>query len=273
MPRRASSQSPQPPGPSGQPSHPPTTLPRLLREQLRAYSQRRDSLRLDTLQVGALNLSELAADLVVKNQSIDLEHFQAKLLGGVIAGSLQFGLLADQGDDTGLSLTGEFAQVNLARLLPGTSGLAPGAGDINGNLRAQLLFPPTAKTPLSLNGLSVTVNITRIGKQALDRLLLFLDPLERSPTIVNQRRLLRLATPRVVTLRLRHGILQMDTELDTLLGRKHQPLSPMPISALEGAGFPQVSTLLAQLQPLSNLLSVITAQTIGFDTDGQLSLD
>ncbi|MGQ4809411.1 hypothetical protein NKDENANG_02828 [Candidatus Entotheonellaceae bacterium PAL068K] len=252
---------------------PAAALPRVLREQLRAYSSRRDRLVIDTVTVGALRLSALAADVAVRDRSLNLDHFQANLLGGAIAGFAQLGHLTEQGDRIGVSLSGEFAQVNLARLLPEHSDIAPGAGDLGGNLRVQLLLRPTARTPVRPGDLSATVHFTRIGKQALDRLLLFLDPLERSPTIVNQRRLLGLATPRVVTLRLRHGLLQVNTELDTPLGRKQQPLSPIPLSALTQAGFPQISTIRAQLQPLTRLLQVITARRLRIDADAHMSLD
>jgi uncharacterized protein involved in outer membrane biogenesis len=246
-------------------------MPRALRGQLRAYSPRRDSLVAKRLTVGPIVLSAIALDVAFKNQLLDIEHFQANLLDGALAGSIQLGQLTGQRQGPGVYLAGEFAQVNLARLLPEQAGITPGEGDINGNLEVQLAFPPMRTEPVGLNALTATVNITHIGKQALDRLLLFLDPLGKHPTIVNQRRLLRLATPRLLTLRLHNGLLHLNTELDTPLGRKRQPVSPIPISALEEAGFPQVSTLLDRLEQLRGLLWPITARGLQVDAYGHIS--
>ena len=162
-------------------------------------------------------------------------------LGPLVA--IQLGRLVAPARGSGVYLSSEFAQLNLARLLPKRAGDEAGEGDINGNLELQIIFPPTPTGGVSLNAVAMTLNITRIGKQALDRLLLFLDPLEKNPAIANQRRLLRLASPRLLTIRLRNGVLHVNTELDTPLGRKSQPLSPIPISALEETGFPQMSLL------------------------------
>ena len=246
------------------------SVPRALRTQLRAYSPLRDSIVIRQLRLGPLTLSDLAFDLALQDQGIDLQHFQARLLDGAIAGSVRLGRGVADTAAEGLSVASEFAQVNLARLLPEKAGIPPQEGEVNGNLEMRLVFPLSSTAPVSLNALSMTINITRIGKKALDRLLLFLDPLEKNATIVNQRRLLRLATPRLLTLQLRNGLLHINTELDTPLGRKSQPLSPISLSALEASGFPQVSELTAQLEQFRALLQMLTAQGISIDENGRI---
>jgi hypothetical protein len=194
------------------------------------------------------------------------------VLDGAIAGTLQLGRLGAPARGSGVYLSSEFAQLNLARLLPKRAGDEAGEGEINGNLELQIIFPPTPTGGVSLNAVAMTLNITRIGKQALDRLLLFLDPLEKNPAIANQRRLLRLASPRLLTIRLRNGVLHVNTELDTPLGRKSQPLSPIPISALEETSFPQMSTLTEQVAQIRALIQLITARGIRVDKNGQISV-
>ena len=248
------------------------SVPRALRTQLRAYSPLRDSIVIRQMRLGPLTLSNLAFDLVLQDHAVDLQHFQAHVLDGAIAGSVRIGRGVAGSAAAGLSLSSEFAQVNLARLLPEQARIAPREGEVNGNLEMRLIFPPSSTAPVSLNALTITVHITHIGKQALDRLLLFLDPLEKNATIVNQRRLLRLATPRLLTLQLRNGLLHINTELDTPLGRKSQPLSPIPVSALEESGFPQVSELTQQLEQLRVLLQLITAQGVYIDENGHIRL-
>ena len=58
---------------------------------------------------------------------------------------------------------------------------------------------------VSLNKLLLKKEITKIGTKTLDRLLLFIDPEESKPAIVNTRAKLKFATPHRLLIYLEHG--------------------------------------------------------------------
>ena len=118
---------------------------------------------------------------------------------------------------------------------------------------------------VSLDKLLLKIAITKIGTKTLDRLLLFIDPEESKPAIVDTRAKLKLASPQRVLISLDHGNLDVEVWLKSdLLGIVKAPeLKRIPV-----AGLKQFATINEQLQFLQEMLQIlktVAAKGIAFE--------
>jgi hypothetical protein len=88
-----------------------------------------------------------------------------------------------------LRFSTEFAKIDSSQLFP-----------TNKEINMEI-----ALESVSLDKLLLKIAITKIGTKTLDRLLLFIDPEESKPAIVDTRAKLKLATPHRVLISLDHG--------------------------------------------------------------------
>src|SRR5690606_14645033 len=89
-----------------------------------------------------------------------------------------------------------------------TQSKISGDSQIAATLGLTTLFQE-ATGAVDLSRLECTLHITRIGKEALDRLLVFLDPEGSNPSISTARAQLNLANPSKVTLEVARGQLNL----------------------------------------------------------------
>jgi hypothetical protein len=135
---------------------------------------------------------------------------------------------------------------------------------IDGNM--EITFQ--VETPeVSLDKLFLNIAITKIGTKTLDRLLLFIDPEESKPAIVDTRAKLKLAAPHRVLISLKNGNLNVEAWLKSdLLGIIKAPeLKRIPV-----AGLKQFATINEQLQSLQGVLQtlkLIAARGIAFENE------
>ena len=114
----------------------------------------------------------------------------------------------------------------------------------------------------TLNG--KTLNIFGAGTQTLDRLLLFLDPEESKPAIMDTRAKLKLATPHRVRIVLENGNLNVEAWLKSgLLGTFKAPeLKRVPIAALKR--FNTIHEHLQALKDLQQISNYLSARGLQF---------
>jgi hypothetical protein len=170
------------------------------------------SFDLATIQAGPVPLElsnhELAFRLVRDLPTVD--YFQMDLLEGTVNGSLSI-----SHKEGGFVLEGNCALsgLNANRLLP---HIIRGVPDEDAELSGKIsLWLPLSPDPEKvLQGLRSSVDITHIGSGVLERILYALDPYESNETIVQQRKLLRIGTPRWISMKIQYGNLSLSGEVE-----------------------------------------------------------
>lgn len=242
--------------------------------QLRNFSSRKDILQADAIEWSGHEASGLKMDLVLKNNQLMAERFIFDILGGALAGNF---FLTQTPEGPMLNFFSEFARLDFDRLIPARAAAGkPGAGkdaEIDGSLKLGFQLRTRKSGVMSLDQITSEVAITRIGAETLDRLLLFIDPEESKPAIVDTRAKLELASPHKILLTLENGNLNVEAWLkNKVLGDiiKAPALRRVPVTGLK-----QFKALSDQIQSLSGLrdsLGALAARTVEFDANQKIVL-
>jgi hypothetical protein len=131
-----------------------------------------------------IKLDDLELTWGVTGGGLQIWRLATKVLGGSLVGRIKLLLT---GDVPAFNLQFEFSDVNVGYLI---EGIVPTEGsEINGDLRLSG-SGADLNDLLTRFDLEGSVNITRIGKEVLDKMLLFLDPEGTNPSITQVRNLL-----------------------------------------------------------------------------------
>ncbi len=185
----------------------------------------------------------------------NLDYFQAELLGGTINGFLSL-RKRESGFflETEINLTG----INTGLIFPeAVSGIPDSEAEISGFLYADIPVRDRLK-PL-LDDTTVTVEFTRIGSKALERILFALDPHESNEAIVSQRRLLKAGTPRRVRLEIKDGFLSLSGEVSV----KSITLPLPALRRLNIASMPGIEKFESGLSALTPVISILNDLSAG----------
>jgi hypothetical protein len=199
------------------------------------------------------------------------EKFLFDILDGSVAGNL-FVIPTAEGPE--LSFSTEFAGLNLGALIGRTKTSEKTASEIDGNMQLGVkLKQGQATEPISLDQIVANIAVTRIGAETLDRFLLFLDPEESKPAIVDTRAKLKLASPHRILINVENGNLNVSAWLkNKILGDiiKAPELKRVPITSLKE--FRNLTDQLKTLTGLRDALVYLAAQGIEFSEDGEILL-
>jgi len=199
--------------------------------------------------------------VVFKDNRLMAEKFIFDVLGGTVAGNL---FLIQDRQGPVLKFSTEFAGIDSSKLLAIPVEKKIDA-KVDGNLQVELEIKTGSEgQPVSLDQLSVKIAITRIGIETLDRLLLFIDPEESKPAIMDTRAKLKLATPHRVEVSLENGNLNVEAWLKSdLLGIFKAPeLKRVPIAALKR--FNTIHEHLQALKDLQQISNYLSARGLEF---------
>lgn len=235
---------------------------------LRNFSRYKNIIRAESLEVKGQTLKDIGLDVVFKDNRLMAEKFIFDALGGTMAGNL---FLIQNRQGPVIKFSTEFAGIDSSKLLtlPTEKNVD---SQIDGNLQVELkIHTGLEDQEVSLDQLSVNIAITRIGAQTLDRLLLFLDPEESKPAIMDTRAKLKLATPHRVKLVLKNGNLNVEAWLKSdLLGIIKAPeLKRVPVAGLKR--FNTIHENLQTLKGLEQISSYLSARGLQFD-EGKMIL-
>jgi len=229
--------------------------------RLRDFSRYKNIIRAESLEVEGQILKDIGLDVVFKDNRLMAEKFIFDVLGGTVAGNL---FLIQDRQGPVLKFSTEFAGIDSSKLLAIPVEKKIDA-KVDGNLQVELEIKTGSEgQPVSLDQLSVKIAITRIGIETLDRLLLFIDPEESKPAIMDTRAKLKLATPHRVEVSLENGNLNVEAWLKSdLLGIFKAPeLKRVPIAALKR--FNTIHEHLQALKDLQQISNYLSARGLEF---------
>lgn len=172
-----------------------------LLSQLHTLGRQGKRLTIHRIDLGWLTLSNLSTSILFDQTDLKIHNLAVNLLGGGFGGTA----LMRMGSAPAISANFEAAHLDLNELLTDRQKIS-GDSRIDATMRLALLFDEDTGT-IDLHRSILDVYITHIGREALDRLLLFLDPKGSNPTLVAARAQVHLANPSQVTLRIGRGLL------------------------------------------------------------------
>lgn len=225
-------------------------------KQFRSFSRYKNNIQVDFLEVAGQKFSNIGMDIVFKDNRLAADKFIFDVLGGTIGGYFSY-TQTEKGPTLRFSI--EFAKIDSSQLLPTNKEINIDS-KIDGNMEIAL-------ESVSLNKLLLKIAITKIGTKTLDHLLLFIDPEESKPAIVDTRAKLKLATPHRVLISLDHGNLDVAVWLKSdLLGIVKAPeLKRIPIVGLKQ--FAKINEQLQSLQEISQILKMVAAKGIALKNE------
>ncbi len=199
-----------------------------------------------------------------------VEFFQAGVMGGSVQGGVFITSHGSENERYAMSVRTAFTGLDADELLPRDVKRLQGEDtELSGQLAVDL---PLSESPTRMLELTrVRLDLTHIGTRTLERLLRSLDPHEANRTIVEQRKFLRMGTPRNVRLRIANGNLSLSGEVVALGMRLDLPR----LTRFNLAGLPvhdMMEKRLASIGPVVRILNLLTADVLQTTTRGDVHL-
>ena len=153
--------------------------------QLKSLSRKGQTLTIEHLDLGPLTIENFSTHLAFEQQTLKMQNLAMNLLGGGIGGNV---IIAAE-RPLRISARFEVAHLDANQLITTHSKIQ---GDSNIDATVELAtFLQDATGAVDLSRLACNLQITHIGKEALERLLTFLDPEGSNPTLSNAKAQLR----------------------------------------------------------------------------------
>jgi len=197
-----------------------------------------------------------------------INHFQFDLLGGTINGTVN--LLKKDWKDFRIRSTLNFSGVNTAAFFPELySDREDRSAEICGMVYADI--PVTHQMPVLLENMVIKTEFTKIGSQAIERLLFAMDPHESNEAVMAQRRILKNGSPRWIRLDIRDGFLSIRGEVAVRnINIRLPDIQRLNIARLPG--IEDFESAVASLETVALLLGRLSAETLAISSDGKTIL-
>jgi hypothetical protein len=239
--------------------------------QLRDFSKHKNNFTIKSIEVADQRISNIGIDLLFKNNRLLVEKFLFDVLDGSVAGNL-FVIPTTEGPE--LSFSTEFAGLNFGALLGRSKAAEESESEVDGNMQMSLKVKQGQESePISIDQIVTKIAITRIGAETLDRVLLFLDPEESKPAIVDTRAKLKLASPHRIVITVENGNLSVEAWLkNKVLGDiiKAPELKRVPITSLRQ--FKDITLQLQSMTGLRDALNYLASRGVEFNEAGDILL-
>jgi len=229
--------------------------------QLQRLSKKEDTLTLKHLQIGPLTVQDFSTHLHFDQRALKVQNMSMNLLGGGLGGNV---ILAAEHPPR-LSAWLEAAQLDLNQLVDPAARIA-GDSEIAATIGLTALLQDEAGA-LDLSQSEFQLHITHIGKEALDRLLVFLDPQGSRPALAIARSQLKLANPSDVTLEIARGLLNLTIHFQgRLIPTFH--LDRVPLAKMKN--IERLTAAIPNWEAVSKILTMIGAESYSFTPEGEL---
>jgi hypothetical protein len=231
--------------------------------QLKSFSRKGQTLTIDRLQLGPFTVENLSTNLAFEQQSLKMQNLAMNVLGGGIGGNV---IIAAE-HPLRLSANFEIANLDANRLIQ-TESKIRGDSNIAATIGLTTIFQESTGA-VDLSRLECNLHITHIGNEALDRLLVFLDPEGSKPTISNVRSQLKFANPSRVMVEVARGQLNLTIHFQGSLIPTFR-LERIPIAKMKN--IEKLTAAIPNWEDLANVLKLIGAETYSFTPEGEIVL-
>jgi translocation and assembly module TamB len=231
--------------------------------ELKAVSRKGRTITIDRLQFGPFTVQNFSTNLAFEQQSLKLQNLAMNLLGGGIGGNM---IIAAE-HPLRISTELEVANLDVNQLMQ-TESKIRGDSIIAATIGLATILQ-SATGAVDLSRLEFNLHITHIGKEALDRLLIFLDPEGSNPTLSNVRAQLKFANPSRVTVEVARGQLSLTIHFQGSLVPTFK-LERVPIAKMKN--IEKLTAAIPNWEDLTKMLQLIGADTYSFTPEGEIVL-
>lgn len=241
-------------------------------ENLRGAGARRDSVTAERVELGFMTLRDIIMDMTFKETRLSIDYMKMSLLDGGLTGSVY---VKGEKDQYTLRLSGVFAGMNMNRLFEGGPGIVKNEAEVDGAMDLSLgLKKGHEAEDLDITKLDMSLTLSRIGSGSLEKILLFIDPKESSPAVMNVRSLLKYAVPERVELSTRHGALSLtvDMKYNPAFGGQSVSMPVMkrvPMSRLVNFGL--IKEWTHKIAPLADVMRYVGATIVSVNEKGEVT--
>ena len=229
--------------------------------RLRSVTGKQKSLKIDHIDLGWLSLSNFSTHILFDGLSFKIQNLAMNLLGGGLGGDV----VVTTGKAFGTSARIEAARLDLNQLLADDLKIS-GDSLIDATVGLSMFFEEETHT-LDLSRTEVQLFITHIGQEAVDRLLVFLDPEGSNPTLVSARSQVRLANPSQVTIKIVRGMLSLEIRFSEGLLPPFK-MNRIPIGRLKNLR--NVTEAIPEWETVAAMMAMAGAQTYGMNADREI---
>jgi hypothetical protein len=229
--------------------------------QLKMFSGKGQRISINELTLGSLSIQHLSTHVAFQQHVLRIQNLAMNLLGGGIGGNMAIAVE----HPFRLSADFEIANLDINELMTKNNQIS-GDSKIAATLTVDARFQDETGA-IDLSRLTCQVNITHIGKEALDRLLVFLDPEGSNPTLSNARAQLKLANPSSVNIDIARGQLNLVIEFQGSLIPTFT-LNRIPIAKMKH--IEKLTAAIPNWKTLVPLLDMVGAETYSFSPEGEL---
>jgi hypothetical protein len=228
---------------------------------LKSFSRKGQTITIDRLQLGPFTVQNLSTNLAFEQDALKMQNLALNLLGGGIGGNVIIAAERPLRVSAGL----EVANLDANQLID-TESKIKGDSNIAATIGLTAILQD-ATGAVDLSRLEYNLHITHIGKEALDRLLVFLDPEGSNPTLSNARAQLKLANPSRVTVEVARGQLSLTIHFQGSLMPTFR-LDRVPIAKMKN--IEKLTAAIPNWEDLAKVLELIGAETYSFTPEGEI---
>ncbi len=237
--------------------------PSALLSALGSLAGRRERITIRELDLGLIKASNVSATVSFEQDTLYIQNVVMNMLSGGVGASLKIAIR----DELGLSARLEAAGLDLNQLLDSERRIG-GDSTLDAIVDLSLIIDQQSGL-IDFNRTETTLYITHIGKEALDRLLVFIDPEGSNPTIVDARAKIKLANPARVTVSMTKGALALEIEFSEGLLSTFK-IDRVPVGKVKS--LQNITREIPAWDTLVEVVAVIGSRGYQFDSDGQLVL-
>ncbi len=232
--------------------------------QLRSIKGQAKSLTIELIDLDFVSISDFSANVLFDQDTLKIQNLAMNLLDGGLGGNV----IMTGGKAFGVSAGFEAAHLDLNQLLDEKLKIS-GDSLVDATIGLSVFFE--GKTGgLDLSRTDVNLFLTHIGQEAVDRLLVFLDPEGSNPTLATARSQIKLANPSRVSLQLSRGMLS----LEILFSEGVLPpfsLDRFPVGKIKQ--FQAATEGIPNWEKVVQVMELIGAETYGIDEQGNIILE
>lgn len=230
--------------------------------QLKRLSGTEKTLTIKRLQAGTLAMENVSIQLHFDQHALKLQNMAMNLMGGGLGG--HFIVSAEQPPRASAWL--EAAHLDINQLLDPADRIK-GDSEIAATIGlSALLNEKTGALDFSRSDLQL--HITHIGKEALDRLLVFLDPQGSNPTLANARSQLKLANPSNVTIEIARGLLSLTIRFQSRLVPTFM-MERVPLAKMTNVE--RMTAAIPNWEDVAGLLHMLGAEAYAISPEGEVT--
>ena len=228
--------------------------------QLQRFAKTEHTFTAKRLRLGPLVLEDFSTNLHFDQQALKLQNISMNVLGGGLGGHV----ILSAGQPLRLSAWLEAAHLDLNQLVESAARMT-GDSQVAATIGlTALLHEETGALDLSQS--EFQLHITHIGQEALDRVLVFLDPQGSNPTLASARAQLKLANPSSVTIDIARGLLNLTIHFQgSLIPTFH--LERVPLAKMKN--LERLTAAIPDWDALSKIVNLVGAEGYSFTPEGQ----